>query len=139
MKGKPRDGSKNPGGRPKEYTPEVIESLAEDLIQWATQDDAMFLASFCKTHSLYRQRLTEFAKGNPKFADALKVAQTTCEANIAVATADGAIPPAFGIFGLKQHAWTDKHEITGAEGAPIPLAVTITLVKPNGPAAPNQG
>jgi hypothetical protein len=109
-RGKPRDGSKNPGGRPKEWTPAAINSLADALTVWASQDDAMFLASFCKDNGIYRQRLTEFAKDNAKFADALKVAQNTCEANIAVATADGAIPPAFGIFGLKQHSWTDKQE-----------------------------
>jgi hypothetical protein len=118
-RGKPRDGSKNPGGRPKEWTAEALESLADNLLQWATQDDAMFLASFCKMHGIYRQRLTEFAKENSKFSDALKVAQNTCEANIATATADGAIPPAFGIFGLKQHAWTDKQEVKHSGGVTI--------------------
>lgn len=71
----------------------------------------MFLASFCRDNGIHRQRLTEFAKDHEGFADALKVAQTTCEANIAEGTADGAIPPAFGIFGLKQHSWTDKHDV----------------------------
>lgn len=113
-RGKPRDGTKNPGGRPKgagKWTPEAIESIAVDLAAWATRDDAMFLASFCKEQGIHRQRLTEFAKENESFSDALKLAQTTCEANIAEGTADGLIPPAFGIFGLKQHAWTDKQEL----------------------------
>ncbi len=121
-RGKPKDGSKNPGGRPigsTVWTPEAIESLAGDLTRWATQDDAMFMASFCKLHGIHRQRLTEFAKANDSFSDALKVAQTTCEANIAVATADGAIPPAFGIFGLKQHAWSDKQEVKHTGGITI--------------------
>lgn len=111
-KGKPRDGSKNPGGRPKQWDMEAIESLADDILSWAaTGGSVMFLASFCRDHGIHRQRLTEFAKENAKFADCLKIAQTTCEANIAEGTADGAIPPAFGIFGLKQHAWSDKHEV----------------------------
>ena len=110
-RGKPRGGSKNPGGAPKVWTLEAINGLADALSEWATRDDAMFLASFCKEHRIYIQRLSEFAKDNAKFAEALKTAKTTCEANIAVATADGAIPPAFGIFGLKQHAWTDKQEL----------------------------
>lgn len=109
-RGKPKDGSKNPGGAPKVWTPEAIEALADELSQWATQDDAMFLACFCKDHHIYRQRLTEFAKDNPKFADSLKQAQNTCEANIAERTAKSGMPPAFGIFALKQHSWTDKQE-----------------------------
>lgn len=139
-RGKPKDGSKNPGGRPigsGTWTPEAILSLAADLMEWATQDDAMFLASFCKLHGLHRQRLTEFAKANDSFSDALKVAQTTCEANIAVATADGAIPPAFGIFGLKQHAWSDKHEVSGPAGGAIPMAISVVFVE--GSEAPPDG
>jgi hypothetical protein len=110
-RGKPKDGSKNPGGAPTVWTPERISALADDLQAWSRDPSAMFLASFCKGRGLYRQRLTEFADKNEKFADALKAAQAVCEANIAEGTADGAIPPAFGIFGLKQHKWTDKQEI----------------------------
>jgi hypothetical protein len=117
--GKPLDGSKNPGGRPTEFTTEVIEGIAKDLLDWAERDDALFLASFCKSQGIHRQRLTEFAKGSGKFSDALKIAQTTCEANIAERTANGMMPPAFGIFGLKQHAWTDKQEVKHTGGITI--------------------
>jgi hypothetical protein len=110
-KGKPKDGSKNPGGRPKQWTDDAIDALAEALLAWSRDPSAMFLASFCRDHDTHRQRLYEFSKKNDKFADALKRAETACEANIAEGTADGAIPPAFGIFGLKQRGWTDKQEI----------------------------
>jgi hypothetical protein len=110
-KGKPKDGTKNPGGRPALWTPEAIESLADNLIDWAKSDSAMFMASFCKKHGIHRQRLTDFSGKNEKFMDALKRAQNVCEANIAEKTANGSIPPAFGIFGLKQHSWTDKKEV----------------------------
>lgn len=110
-RGKPKDGSKNPGGRPKVWTKDAIEALADDLDAWAKDPSAMFLASFCRDNGTHRQRLYEFAKESPKFADSLKRAETACEANIAEGTADGAIPPAFGIFGLKQRGWTDKQEI----------------------------
>lgn len=141
-RGKPKDGSKNPGGRPPgagKWPKAAIDDLAKDLAQWATQDDAMFLASFCKLHGIHRQRLPEFAKESESFADALNVAKTTCEANIAVATADGLIPPAFGIFGLKQHAWTDKHEMAGPGGSAIPMSMAVSVVFVESKEAPPDG
>lgn len=127
-RGKPKDGTKNPGGRPKEWTTAAIDTLADKLNVWAGRKTSLFLASFCKGKGLHRQRLTEFAKANEKFADALKVAQNTCEANIAERTARGGMPPAFGIFGLKQHSWTDKHELAGPGGNPIPMSMAISVV-----------
>lgn len=125
-KGKPLDGSKNPGGRPKQWTPEAIESLANSLENWSREPSAMFLASFSRDNGIHRQRLYEFAKQSEKFADALKRAETACEANIAEGTADGAIPPAFGIFGLKQRGWTDKQEIEHS-GEVKSTVVTVEL------------
>ncbi len=110
-RGKPRDGSKNPGGRPTEYTPEVIEAMADRLIAWAQSHDALYLESFCKRERTYPQRLTEFAKSNEKFSEALKIAKCANAANIGEAVAAGEIPPAVGIFGLKQHGHTEKHEV----------------------------
>jgi len=112
-RGKPKDGSKNPGsqGRPVEWTDARIDTLAQSLLAWSKDPTAMFLASFCRDNDTHRQRLYEFSKKSKSFADALKRAENACEANIAEGTADGAIPPAFGIFGLKQRGWSDKHEI----------------------------
>lgn len=48
----------------------------------------------------------------------------------------GRYPGAFPIFAAKNRMkWTDKNEITGAEGAPLSFAVTIHYVKPDGPAS----
>ena len=110
-RGKPKDGSKNPGGRPPEYTQAVIEDMADRLIDWAQNNDALYLESFCKRERTYPQRLSEFAKNNEKFAEALKIAKNANAANIGEAVAAGEIPPAVGIFGLKQHGHTEKQEL----------------------------
>lgn len=109
--GKPLDGSKNPGGRPPDYTDEVIEAMAEEMIEWAQNNKSYYLESFCKIKRTYPQKLSELAARNEKFAEALKATKAACAANMGVATADGNIPPAVGVFGLKQHGHTDKHEI----------------------------
>lgn len=115
-RGKPKDGSKNPGGRPAEYTPEVIEAMADRIIAWAQSHDALYLESFCKREYTYPQKLTELAARNEKFAEALKISKCANAANIGEAVAAGEIPPAVGIFGLKQHGHTEKQEVkhTGA-------------------------
>ncbi len=111
-RGKPKDGSKNPGGRPTEYTDDVIESMADRLVDWAQAHDALYLESFCKSERTYPQRLTEFAAKNPKFSESLKIAKCANAANIGEAVAAGEIPPAVGIFGLKQHGHTEKHDVS---------------------------
>lgn len=85
--------------------------MAASLIDWADQHNALFLQSFCKEQRTYPQKLSELAAKSDKFAEALKIARNSCEANMAEATAAGEIPPAMGIFGLKQHNWRDKTEI----------------------------
>lgn len=136
-RGKPKDGSKNPGGRPAEYTPEVIEAMADRLIEWAQVNNAYYLESFCKSERTYPQRLTEFAKGNEKFAEALKIAKCANAANIGEAVATGDIPPAVGIFGLKQHGHTEKHEVSGPGGGSIPMSISVVFVE--GTEAPPDG
>lgn len=42
----PKDNGKHPGGRPIEWTPERYEALAEELIEWAKQDDSMHMIGF---------------------------------------------------------------------------------------------
>ena len=111
-KGKPRDGSKNPGGRPIEWDEGRIDDLGNALIKWATTDHtACYLESFCREQRTYPQKLSELADTNPKFSESLKVAKACIAANIAEATAAGEMPPAFGIFALKQRGWTDKQEV----------------------------
>lgn len=112
-RGKPRDGSKNPGGtgRPVEWTVERIEALAEKLVTWSRFHTSCYLESFCSANETYPQRLSEFAAENKRFAEALKRAKASCAAHLAEATAGGEMPPAFGIFALKQHGWTDRREI----------------------------
>ena len=110
-RGKPKDGSKNPGGRPTEWTEERIEALADKLIAWSKVHTSCYLESFCAKNETYPQKLSELAQKSEKFSEALKRARASCASNLAEATAGGEMPPAFGIFALKQHGWRDKQEV----------------------------
>jgi len=110
-KGKPLDGSKNPGGRPLEWTDERIEAMADEMLEWVDDPKAYYLESFCKRTRTYPQKLSEFAAKNEKFSEALRITKAGCAANMGEAAADGRVPPAIGVFGLKQHGHTDKQEV----------------------------
>lgn len=111
IRGKPNDGSKNRGGRPIEWTGERIDALGDALVRWARLHTSCYLESFCAQNHTYPQKLTELAALSEKFSESLKVAKSSIAAHIAEATAGGEMPPAFGIFALKQRGWTDKHEV----------------------------
>jgi hypothetical protein len=113
---KPAEHGANPGGRPKIWTDYKLEELGDDLVEWAQDPASLFLESWCKLRRTYPQRLTEWAKSSSKFAESLKVAKTAIASNIAEKTALEGMPTSFGIFALKQHEWTDRHEHTGAGG-----------------------
>jgi hypothetical protein len=113
---KPAEHGADPGGRPKIYTDFKVEELGEDLVEWAQLTTSLFIESWCKLRRTHRQRIAEFAKSNSKFADCLKTAKDAVASNIAERTAADTMPTAFGIFAMKQHEWTDRHEHTGAGG-----------------------
>jgi hypothetical protein len=90
--GKPRNGSKNPGGRPIEYTEEFFNEFSETLIAWATKRYAQFqkngtadlwLGDFAFENGYSIQQLSRFAapegefKGrNAKFSETYEWAKT---------------------------------------------------------------
>jgi hypothetical protein len=123
-RGKPKDGSKNPGGRPIEWTDTEIEAMGNRLVEWAQSHDALYLESFCKRERTYPQKMTEFAAKNEKFSESLKIAKCANAANIGEAVAAGEIPPAVGIFGLKQHGHTEKHEVNHSGAVTIQSSPT---------------
>jgi hypothetical protein len=110
-RGKPKDGSKNPGGRPPTWTDELIDDLADKIITWSRFHTSNYLESFCAENDTYPQKLSELALKSDKFSEALKRAKAACSAHIAEATAGGEMPVAFGIFALKQHGWRDRQEV----------------------------
>lgn len=96
----------------KVWTEETIDEIAEKMMSFFKDNPKAFtLESFCAEHGLYPQRLSEWAKTNENIAEAIKVCKNICASRMAQRTADSDMPPAFGIFGMKQHGWSDKQEI----------------------------
>lgn len=128
---KPAEHGKNPGGRPVEWTDEIIEAMGDRLVEWAQGDTSFYLETFCKIERTYPQKLSELAGKNKKFAEDLKIAKAASASNFGVAMTKGLIPPAVGVFGLKQHGHTDKQEV--AHSGEVRARVAIVNLPPKAP------
>ncbi|MHB1059979.1 MAG: hypothetical protein ACYC0F_19120, partial [Rhodanobacter sp.] len=62
-------------GRPKVYTPEVLESLATELLDWVMKPTSTMLIGFTNEKLLPPSRITEWAKASETFSLALSTAK----------------------------------------------------------------
>ena len=75
----------------------------------------------------YESRQSIYDNGNKEeFSYIIKKARSRCEIWVHDAVCDGIIPPAVGIFLLKQFGYSDKMELehTGKNGGPIQFEAT---------------
>ena len=116
-KGKPLDGSTNPGGSPKIRTEDKISAIADRMLAWAISEPRSFyIAQFIEVEAIsgtliHKQRISEWENEHPKFAEVYKTTRCILEAHIGTCGMNGTVPPAMSVFGLKQHGHTDKQEI----------------------------
>ena len=116
---KPKEHGANPGGAPRIWDGTKISDLGADLIAWAQEPFSFYLETFCKKWGTYPQRLSLAADADSKFFETLKVAKAAIASNLAEAATHERINTTMGVFGLKQHGWTDKHEHLGAGGGQL--------------------
>lgn len=128
-RGKPKDGSKNPGGRPVEWTEERIDALADDLDTWSRNHDALFLSTWLGENDLYWDLLPTLRKRSDKFSETEKKARVRLESHLAQAGAIGEIDKAITCFALKQgpNGWTDKREVGHSGGVAYEGKLTLEI------------
>lgn len=66
---------KNKGGRPVKWTPEAIDKMADELLDYAQQKTSLVLSSFVTEKRMNPDILSYLAKLSPKFFEALKTAR----------------------------------------------------------------
>lgn len=100
------------GGRPGKWTVEVIDTLADKLLDWIKQPDHYWLGEFASENGAWRQRLDEWADKSPKFAEALKIAKGIQEFRLVSLGLSKNNNPAMAIFALKNVAgWRDQVDV----------------------------
>lgn len=110
---KPAEHGKNPGGRPIEWTEEIVDAIAAKLDQWSKEPDSLFMATFLAENDLYWDLMPTLRERSEFFSEVEKKAKVRLESHVAVAAATGGIDKTLGIFALKQgkDGWTDKQEM----------------------------
>jgi hypothetical protein len=99
--------------RPKKYTTEYLNKLANDLMVFMENEKNYWLKDFCIANKFPSQDLSRFAKENKEFCEALKKAKDLQESKFVKMGLDKKNNPAFVIFALKNIAnWRDKREDT---------------------------
>lgn len=96
--------------RPVKYDVNDIKNSLDEYI--ANTDDPM-IVDFCVQYGISKGHLYELAKNDSALNDTIKMSCDKQERYIVKQTQSGNIPPAFGIFRLKQKqfGWTDKTEV----------------------------
>lgn len=77
-----------------------------------------------------RGTIYEYEKKNDEFSDTVKVARLRCENWVEEKAMAGVVPPAVGIFALKNYGWRDNFGITGEDGGPVDLKMNIIPISP---------
>lgn len=117
MKGGKNGNGKHPGGRPVKWTPEVVESLAAELVEWMKVPVNYWMKDFAHGKGFSFQRMVEFCSWNEKFSDAYKMAQEMQESKLVKLGLSGKRNPAMAIFALKNVAgWRDRFDVTDGTG-----------------------
>lgn len=74
-KGHPPYNVNGEGGRPEIYTNEVIEKMAEELLEWIKKPDNIFFDDFCLDQDINPDYMSVWAQKNKRFLGAYEVAK----------------------------------------------------------------
>ena len=133
---------------PSKYTPEFIDALADQFIEWInttyeqcqnvtvyrdskgkverTEKPMFWLSDFALQRRWAPQMLSQFAAKSEKFNLALKYGHEMQARDLAQGAARGHYAQAITIFTLKNVAkWRDTHALTGADGGDIRIQQNI--------------
>jgi hypothetical protein len=107
-------------GCPQKYTDKWIEQEAEALLQWMKKEDSVYFKSFAVERGYSPQRLTEFAKSNKVFSEALELAKSWQECRLVNYSLWNKINSNITKFCLANcHGFSDKTELSGNAANPL--------------------
>ena len=102
-------------GRPKVYTAKFLKKEAQELMMYIDKTLIPFKNEFCLERNYSPQRISEFAKINTLFSEALKRLEAKQELNIVKGALSNKLNASFAIFTLKNVAgWRDVQEHKGS-------------------------
>ena len=128
--GHPNYDTEHKAGRPKKYTTEYIEQLADELIVWIKADNNNFwVKDFCLEKDIDPRLMTEWAKENERFSEAHSFAKAFQESRIFKGSMLNAFNSTMSKFALtNNHGWVDKAETKISGDAQNPFACVLNSI-----------
>ena len=120
-------------GRPRKYdSPEEILAAGEKFFDYCDAHDKPYTITGLALALGFtsRQDLINYSGYSEEFYDTIKSMKVRCEAYAEDLILQGKAQ-AGGIFVLKNHGWTDQHEITGPGGSALITEVIVKFVDAN--------
>jgi len=110
---------KNPGGRPRKYSPETVEQIYHALDDYIENNDIPILAEFAYQNDITREYLYKYEE----FSTLVKRLRNKKESQLEKKALRKEVDTGMAVFSLKQLGWSDKKhmELTGKDGGPVEL------------------
>lgn len=130
-KGHPAYNVNGEGGRPEDYTTEVIEKMADELIEWIDSDESHFwYKDFCLKKRINPKYMALWAKKNDRFRIALDHAKYMQESRIFKGSMTNNYNSSMSKLALTNwHEWKEKSEQTLLGDAQNPLSFAMQQVE----------
>lgn len=125
------EAQKNKGGRPREWTEELIEVERQELDKWIHNPENYYLTNFLIERDLDNEGIARFCRYSERFRDTFEKAKRVQESrlvNLAVSKkGDGG----FIKFVLQNRAgWKERNEISGDQANPLTVLMEQISNKP---------
>lgn len=126
-----------PAGRPTNYR----QTMGDEIL--ALMEEGLSVSAAAGALGIHRQRVYDWEKKHPKFADTIKVARCKRLLFLERRLLDASDGPTVtsSIFALKNASpeeWRERHEVTGTDGGPIESTIIVEFVDSPAPQPPND-
>lgn len=110
------------GGRPKKYTKEYLDQLADELIAWIEVPENYWFKDFALQRRVIPDEMKVWAQESEKFGRAYALAKNNQEKKMFSGAMKGEYNAAMAKFGLANcHKWSERSETTISGNAENPL------------------
>lgn len=117
------------GGRPKRWTPEIIEGLADELLIWIKDQNSIWLKDFFLERGIHPNKISIWSKENEKFQFACELSKEFQESRIFKGGLMNAYNAQITKFALiNNHGWFDKNEVKVSGDGLNPIALAMDFI-----------
>lgn len=112
----------HPGGRPTDYSEEVLEKARAILREWEVTDMLPQIAGLALRLDVSRDTLYEWAKVHPEFSDILSKVMTSQEWTLINKSLEGEYNSSITKLLLTKHGYRDSQDVT-TDGKALPTPI----------------